>query len=120
MKFDNKLPIYMQVVDDIRSRIVAGELHAGDKLPSSRELALQYEINPNTAARVYTEMEQRGISYTKRGIGTFVTEDEERIMQLKEEMIEEVIKDFLERTRALGLDQDKVVAYIKKYEEGRS
>ena len=71
MKFQTNYPIYLQIADDIKRKIVVGELHPGDKLPSNIDLALQYEVNPNTAVRIYKELEQESISFTKRGIGTF-------------------------------------------------
>ena len=69
MKFQTNYPIYLQIADDIKRKIVVGELHPGDKLPSNIDLALQYEVNPNTAVRIYKELEQESISFTKRGIG---------------------------------------------------
>ena len=75
MKFQTNYPIYLQIADDIKRKIVVGELHPGDKLPSNIDLALQYEVNPNTAVRIYKELEQESIFFTKRGIGTFLTED---------------------------------------------
>lgn len=87
MEFKSNLPIYLQVIDDIKKKIITGALPLGTKLPSSRELAIQYDINPNTAARVYNEMESLELSYTKRGIGTFVTEDPQVIDRLKQEQL---------------------------------
>ena len=51
-----------------------------------RDLAVEYTINPNTVSRVYKELEMEGVCFTRRGMGTFVTEDPERVQQLKEEM----------------------------------
>ena len=64
MKFQTNYPIYLQIADDIKRKIVVGELHPGDKLPSNIDLALQYEVNPNTAVRIYKELEQESISFT--------------------------------------------------------
>ena len=91
MEFKSNLPIYLQVIDDIKKKIITGTLPLGTKLPSSRELAIQYDINPNTAARVYNEMESLGLSYTKRGIGTFVTEDPQVIDRLKQEQLKQIL-----------------------------
>ena len=68
MNFKSNIPIYLQIIDEIKKNIITGALPLGSKLPSSRELALQYQINPNTAARVYNEMESIGLSYTRWGI----------------------------------------------------
>ena len=79
MEFHSALPIYLQVMSFIKRDIVNGTLKPGDKLPSVRDTAIQYAINPNTVSRVYRELEIEGISYTKRGMGTFVTEDKDKI-----------------------------------------
>ena len=60
MKFTTNSPIYLNIADAIKRKIVVGELHPGDKLPSNIDLALQYEVNPNTAVRIYKELEQIG------------------------------------------------------------
>jgi len=64
MDYKANIPIYLQVIDDIKKRILTGEIKLGDKLPSTRELAVQYTVNPNTAARIYNELEQCGLCYT--------------------------------------------------------
>ena len=69
MQYNNRLPIYLQVINDIKKRMVKGEIMPGEKLPSTRALAVEYEVNPNTAARIYTEMEKMGLCYTERGTG---------------------------------------------------
>ena len=57
MDFSNNIPIYIQVIDDIKMNIIKGNIGLGEKLPSGRDLAIQYKINPNTASRVYRELE---------------------------------------------------------------
>ena len=103
MKYDASIPIYLQVVTAIKRDIVTGKMKAGDKLPSGRDLAVAYQINPNTSARVYGELEREGITFTRRGLGTFVTEDETLVLRLKEEMAEEVLTRFLEGMKELGI-----------------
>ncbi len=114
MKFQSNTPIYLQVVEDIRHKIIRGELSSGDKLPSSRELALQYEINPNTAARVYGELERLGISYTKRGIGTFITDDVEAIEKGKEMALEKLITQFILEIEKFGYTVADIPALLHK------
>ena len=65
MEFETNKPIYLQVIEDIKRRMVAGELPPGEKLPSVRDLAVAYTINPNTASRVYREMEQMSLCFTR-------------------------------------------------------
>ncbi|MCR5546336.1 MAG: GntR family transcriptional regulator [Lachnospiraceae bacterium] len=115
MEFKSNTPIYLQVIDDIKSRILAGEICPGEKLPSSRELALQYDINPNTAARIYTEMERMGLSYTKRGIGTFVAENPKAVDEMKEEAVEKVLGEFIQNMSNLGFDKETMIKELTEY-----
>ncbi len=114
MKFDTSLPIYRQVVTAIKKDIVSGKIHPGDKLPSGRDLAVQYTINPNTSAKVYQELEQEGICYTKRGLGTFVKEDLEMATQIKSEMAEELIVYFLKNMEELGYTREEICSLIRE------
>ncbi|RYD06974.1 hypothetical protein N752_01395 [Desulforamulus aquiferis] len=81
--FNNNQPIYLQIIQRLCRQIIRGELEAGDKLPSVRELAVQMGVNPNTAQRVYAEMERLEVAETRRGLGTFITEKEERLRRLR-------------------------------------
>ena len=116
MKYTTSTPIYMQVADSVKERIVTGELSPGDKLPSGRDLALAYTINPNTAARVYQILEQEQVSFTKRGLGTFVTEDPERIRLLRSEMAEGLLEQFLSGIERLGISKEEAIEMIKEKE----
>ena len=115
MEFKNNIPIYLQVIDDIKHLIGSGGLKLGDKLPSTRELAVSYQINPNTAVRVYNEMESMGICFTKRGLGTFVTEDDEKFYSFKKEMAQDYVDDFFNGMSGLGIDREEMIDYINTY-----
>lgn len=119
MEFKSNIPIYIQVIQDIERKMITGELPLGSKLPSSRELALLYQINPNTAARVYNEMETMELSFTKRGIGTFVTEDAERISRIKQELVSERFHDFVRSIADLGISSEELQNMVKEYYEKR-
>lgn len=114
MEFNSALPIYLQVETVIKREIVTGRIALGEKLPSSRDLALQYTINPNTASRVYKELENEGICFTRRGLGTFVSEDPNLVKRLKEEMAQELLEQFLEGMRKLGISSEEAVELIRK------
>ncbi|MBN1475401.1 GntR family transcriptional regulator [Candidatus Sumerlaeota bacterium] len=68
------LPIYLQIVQQVKWRIATGALRAGERLPSVREIAGQVRVNPNTVAKAITELERAGVVETRRGSGTFVAE----------------------------------------------
>lgn len=117
MDFKNNIPIYLQVINDIKHRISVGELKLGEKLPSTRELAVKYKINPNTAVRVYSDMEEEGLCFTKRGLGTFMTEDEEKYFSVKKEMADEYVRDFIYNMKGLGINIDEITELIKCHEK---
>ena len=108
MEYDSRTPIYLQVIDRIRKRMVQGKIRPGDKLPSTRALALEYGVNPNTAARIYNEMETMGLCYTERGLGTFMTQDESSIQQLRRDMADQLLRQFVSEMSALGFSPEEM------------
>lgn len=117
-KFDDKIPIYIQVMNIIKLDIVSKRLVGGDKLPSVRDYSSSLKINPNTIQRVYQELEREGITYTQRGMGTFVCEDEEMVKRLKKEMAEEAINSFLDGMKKLGFNRNEIIQIIDEKTKG--
>lgn len=68
----SSMPIYRQLAEQIRTAIARGRLQANGRLPSVRELSRRLVINPNTVAKVYTELEREGLLITRHGLGVFV------------------------------------------------
>lgn len=86
MDFIKSQPIYMQIADHLSEQILAGQLQAGDKVPSVREMATNIAVNPNTVMRTYTYLQEQDIIFNKRGIGYFVAEDAlHKIKSMKKE-----------------------------------
>lgn len=112
MNFSNSIPIYLQVINKIKTDIITGRLNPGDKMPSTRDLAKELGINPNTASRVYKEMELQDLCFTKRGLGTFITESTEIVDIIKNEMASQLIDDFVEGMKRLGISYDEMVKLI--------
>lgn len=112
--FNSTQPIYLQIVQRLCRQIIRGELTAGNKLPSVRELAVQMGVNPNTAQRVYTEMERLSIAETRRGLGTFITENKDRLKDLREELMNEHISNFINDMREMGFSSVEIVAGVQK------
>lgn len=117
MDFKTTVPIWLQVAHEIKSDIVSGKLQPGEKMQSSRSLAVQYAINPNTAARVYQELERDGVCETRRGLGTFVTEDETKIRLLRHEMAMEAVETFLQTMKTLGISQNEAMNMLTQWKE---
>lgn len=111
--FDNSGPIYLQIVEDFKLKIVNGTLHPGEKLASGRDLALQIEVNPNTVARAYQELERQGITETRRGLGTFVVENDTLEKDLRDGMSMKIIQDFLDHMNAAGFTAEEIPGLIK-------
>lgn len=114
MEFDNNIPIYIQVIYDIEKDIITGKLGLGEKMPSGRDLALKYKINPNTASRIYKELEAQAICFTKRGLGTFVTEDGERVEQIRKDMANGLLEQFISGMDKLGIQKAEILAMLEE------
>lgn len=112
MDFDNTVPIYIQIIEDLKKQIIKGTIQPGDKLPSTRELALKYDINPNTSQRIYREMELDKICFTKRGLGTFVTEDSSIVPKIKDELATKLTSNFIEGMKDLGYSKSDLIIII--------
>ena len=116
VNFDPMTPIWLQVATRLKQQIATGALKPGDKLPGGRDLALQFGINPNTAARIYQELEREGVCDTRRGLGTFVTGREDTIRALREEMALRSLTRFLEDLSGLGYSREDAIQLIRKEE----
>ncbi len=121
MEFNNNIPIYIQVMEKIKQNIVMGKLAPGDKMPSSRDFSNELGINFNTVARVYKEMEMEEILFTRRGLGTFITEEPERINNLRYEMAKKQIETFIKGMQQIGYSKEEMIKLIEledNYKEG--
>lgn len=107
------LPIYAQLIFQIKLAIVSGEYLPGERLASVRELAMDAGVNPNTMQRALQELEREGMVYTQRTSGRFVTEDTKVIESAKKHLAEERIKDFLEQMGRLGYPKEEILSLLK-------
>lgn len=90
-------------------------------MPSVRNMAAQLNVNVNTMQRVYQELEREGVITTQRGTGSFVTENEEIISGIKNQMAQELLSSFLKGMRGLGFDDARILALLGEYmEEGEN
>ena len=113
-KLNSDRPIYAQINEEIQRRIISGEYSAGQRMPSVRELAAQAEVNPNTMQKALAEMEQKGLLYSQRTSGRFVTEDQEMIEEIKKSLAKEQIIAFVENMRQLGFNNEDILAQVQK------
>ena len=114
-KLDNDRPIYAQIVEKIKLRIISGFYQPGSKLPSVRDLALEAGVNPNTMQKAFAELENSGLLITMRTSGRMVTEDEERISMVRETIAQEKIDAFLKSNECFSTmhESDKMLCKRK-------
>lgn len=115
--FVNDRSIYIQLVEQIQSRIATGIYSPGSRLASVRELAAEAEVNPNTMQRALAELERKGLVHSRRTSGRFVTDDEGRIAEMKRETAKDTVRDFLNQMAHLGFDQEEIIRLIREEKE---
>ncbi|HCX72700.1 MAG TPA: GntR family transcriptional regulator [Candidatus Cloacimonas sp.] len=118
-KFDDSSPIYQQLKDEIETAIIAGNIREDEKLPSIRNLAQEYRLNPQTVANAVGELLQEGYLYKKRGIGMFVKEGSRQKLssRRKEQFKEQEFKKILKTAQLLGFTQKEVSQMVADFYE---
>lgn len=111
-QFDNDKPIYLQMVELIKTEIISGRLKSGEKIPSVRELAVQAKVNPNTVQKALAELERCGLIYTERTNGKFVTENKSIIKAYRDGIINEKVESFLKDMIHIGASEDEIREYL--------
>lgn len=111
--FSNDKPIFQQLKDIIVLKIIKGEYPPGAKLEGVRELAVNAGVNPNTMQRALSDVEETGIIYTMRGDGRYVTDDKEKINEVRSAYVAEKIDGFLNSVGKLGLDKKEILDAIQ-------
>jgi GntR family transcriptional regulator len=114
INFDASIPIYQQIIDQVRKAVARGELKPGTKLPSQRELARSLQVNPNTVQRAYREMEQAQLVETLRGQGTFIRDNPSLFKGIQRQMAQELLDNFLREMRSIGFTHEEILELIKK------
>ena len=116
MEFSNSKPIYLQIIENIKKQLIRGELNIGDKIISQREYAQKMKVNPNTVQRAYREMENMNLVETLRGQGTFICKRPEMLDQIKEEMAENIMRNFLLEMKSIGFSDEKTISLVKQWQ----
>ncbi|MBI2685065.1 MAG: GntR family transcriptional regulator [Acidobacteria bacterium] len=115
------VPVYRQLIEQVRNGIALGSLRSGDQLPTVRQTAVDLAINPNTVVRAYRELEILGTIETHQGTGTFVSsqkvdrDDVERQRQLNQ-----IVSDFVARAAAAGFGVEDILARLNEVSERKS
>ena len=116
-QFDPTRPIYLQIIEEIKKRAVRAQYGAGEKMPSVRDMAGEMGVNPNTMARAYGELEREGFTFTRRGQGSFLTEDRDRIEAERGRLAEGALARFVGEIEELELGADRVAPLLDRLRE---
>lgn len=113
--FKNGIPIYTQIIDEMTMRIASHAYGPGEKLPSVRDLAMDAGVNPNTMQRALAELERRGLVYSERTSGRFVTKEESVLMKLHEELASKYFSELAEKLEKIGMDSKEIKSSVERW-----
>lgn len=109
------VPVYRQIIDQVRTGVAAGTLTAGDQLPTVRQLAVDLAINPNTVMRAYRELELGGMLETHQGTGTFISN--KKIVKNsgeRERQLTQLANEFAARAGAAGFTVEELLERLRE------
>ena len=113
-KLDDNRPIWIQLKEQLTRKILSGWYHAGEKLPSVRELAAEAGVNPNTMQRELAGLDMEGLTVTNRTMGRTVTEDQAVIEGMRGSLAEGIIRQFYESAAELGYTKAQALELLKR------
>ena len=103
IEFNNDIPIYVQLVQKIKIDIFAGRLKPSDKLPSVRDFAIKFKVNPNTIQKALNVLELEKLIFTERTNGKFVTDNEKLIARCRNLYAKELEKEYKSKMKEIGI-----------------
>ncbi len=114
-KLDSNKPIYLQLMDTIKTQILSGVYEPGAKLPSIRNLALEASVNPNTMQKAMSELEREGIITNNRTSGYCVASDETIINAFREKKADAAISEFVLSMNNMGFSTDEIRVRLRHF-----
>jgi len=115
---NNREPVYLQVVRHFKQQIAKRLLEAGQEIPSRRELAVQFNINPNTVQKAYKEMEEQGLITTERNFPSKITTDINVLNGVRNELIMEAVNEFVDSIKVINVPVEELLTMVKQnYEQ---
>ena len=117
MKFDNDIPIYLQIVSEIKLYIISGKLKPGDRLLSVREFAIKFKVNPNTIQKALQELEDLKLVYTERTNGKFVTKDSRLIKKYKDNIANSIKDKYFKDMESIGYTYNEAIKFLESREK---
>ncbi|MGO4546918.1 GntR family transcriptional regulator [Paenibacillus sp. 2TAB23] len=118
--FNNRDPVYMQVVRHFKERIATGRSTAGQIIPSRRELGAFMKINPNTVQKAYKEMEDQQLIITEGNSPSRITSDTRVLNQIREELLGDAVRDFWGKVKNIDVPIEELLLLVERHfrEEG--
>ncbi|MFR1851149.1 MULTISPECIES: GntR family transcriptional regulator [Clostridia] len=111
-QIDNNRPVYIQLVEQLRMKIISGEIELDSKLDSVRSLAADAMVNPNTMQKALAELEREGFVYSKRTSGRFVTDNKELIEKERKNLVKDNVKKTLDTLINLGYTNEEILNLV--------
>jgi GntR family transcriptional regulator len=109
------VPLYRQIIDQVKSGMATGALGPGDRLPTVRQLSVDLSVNPNTVSRAYNELELTGLVETHMGSGTFIGHQRvERDEVEQRRILDQICQEFLSRASAHGFTLEDILDNLKQ------
>ncbi|MBN1698620.1 MAG: GntR family transcriptional regulator [Spirochaetales bacterium] len=110
------VPFYKQIILQIEMAIADGRLVCGDQLPTVRGLAVDLQINPNTVARAYSELEIRGIITSQQGSGSFISDKKIELSEIeREKILAELTRTFITKAASYGFSLEEILHYLQDF-----
>ena len=113
-KIDNNKPVYIQLVEQLKVKIISGEIELDSKLDSVRSLAADAMVNPNTMQKALAELEREGFVYSKRTSGRFVTDNKELIEKERKNLVKDNVKKTLDTLINLGYTNEEILNLVEE------
>ncbi|UIJ69950.1 GntR family transcriptional regulator (plasmid) [Bacillus cereus] len=111
--FSPNIPVYIQIVEYIKMEIISRRWSTGSKIPTVRELATTLQVNQNTIQHAFQELEKDEIIITRRGMGRYVTTKEDKIKKLLNQMIKELIDNFINNMKNLNFNEETILISLQ-------
>jgi DNA-binding transcriptional regulator YhcF (GntR family) len=113
-QIDSDRPVYIQLIEEIKMRIISGYYKLGERLPSVRELAEEARVNPNTMQKALSELESCGLLNSQRTSGRYITDNQFLVDELKQIIANQYISEFFEKMEKLGFSKEEIKQQINK------
>lgn len=114
VELDNRTPVYMQIIHHYKSKIASGEIESNAEMPSRREVASYFKVNPNTVQRAFKEMETEGFIFTEGNSLSRVTKDESILENIREELLTDAVNELVRAVKPIKVSLNELTNRVSK------